>query len=85
MKFSSAIRCFTSSVPLLEHFQVYHFPFRRATLAFHLTKRLGILAFGFSQMKGLQGHAAWSWIFIMQGVVGLVCLSIGIRPYGICS
>ncbi|EAU36825.1 conserved hypothetical protein [Aspergillus terreus NIH2624] len=68
MKFSSAIRCFTSSVPLLEHFQVYHFPFRRATLAFHLTKRLGILAFGFSQMKGLQGHAAWSWIFIMQGV-----------------
>ncbi|KAG2417820.1 hypothetical protein HFD88_000919 [Aspergillus terreus] len=38
----------------------------------------GILAFGFSQMKGLQGHAAWSWIFIMQGVltfiVGLLCL-----------
>ncbi|KAL4895274.1 major facilitator superfamily domain-containing protein [Aspergillus ambiguus] len=38
----------------------------------------GILAFGFSQMKGLQGHSAWSWIFIMQGVltfiVGILCL-----------
>ncbi|CAG8899827.1 unnamed protein product [Penicillium egyptiacum] len=37
----------------------------------------GILAYGFSRMHGLHGHAGWRWIFIMQGVlsftVGLLC------------
>ncbi|KAL2859833.1 major facilitator superfamily domain-containing protein [Aspergillus lucknowensis] len=37
----------------------------------------GILAYGFSQMHGLQGHSGWRWIFIMQGIlsftVGILC------------
>ncbi|KAK2799987.1 hypothetical protein FQN51_006416 [Onygenales sp. PD_10] len=32
----------------------------------------GILAFGFSQMKGLQGLGGWRWIFIMEGVLTLI-------------
>ncbi|EEP77212.1 predicted protein [Uncinocarpus reesii 1704] len=32
----------------------------------------GLLAFGFMQMGGLQGHAPWRWIFIMEGL--LTCL-----------
>ncbi|KAF9889375.1 hypothetical protein FE257_007485 [Aspergillus nanangensis] len=32
----------------------------------------GILAYGFSQMAPLQGHTAWSWIFIMQGVLTFI-------------
>ncbi|KAL4803102.1 major facilitator superfamily domain-containing protein [Aspergillus unguis] len=38
----------------------------------------GILAYGFSEMKPLQGHNGWQWIFIMQGVltfiIGLLCV-----------
>ncbi|KAL3473212.1 major facilitator superfamily domain-containing protein [Aspergillus californicus] len=38
----------------------------------------GILAFGFSQMKPLQGLNGWQWIFIMQGVltfiIGILCM-----------
>ncbi|KAL2824421.1 major facilitator superfamily domain-containing protein [Aspergillus cavernicola] len=38
----------------------------------------GILAFGFSQMKPLQGLNGWQWIMIMQGVltfiVGFLCM-----------
>lgn len=29
----------------------------------------GILAFGLSQMGGIQGLGGWRWIFIMEGVV----------------
>lgn len=29
----------------------------------------GILAFGLSQMEGLQGIRGWRWIFIIEGVV----------------
>jgi MFS family permease len=29
----------------------------------------GILAFGLSQMAGIQGLGGWRWIFIMEGVV----------------
>lgn len=38
----------------------------------------GILAFGFSQMKPLQGLNGWQWIFIMQAVltfiIGILCM-----------
>lgn len=29
----------------------------------------GILAYGLSQMDGIQGIQGWRWIFIMEGVV----------------
>ncbi|KAL2372501.1 phthalate transporter [Blastomyces gilchristii SLH14081] len=32
----------------------------------------GILAFGFSQMSGIQGMLGWRWIFIMQGLLTIV-------------
>ncbi|PGH03461.1 hypothetical protein GX51_04035 [Blastomyces parvus] len=32
----------------------------------------GILAFGFSQMAGIQGMLGWRWIFIMQGLLTIV-------------
>ncbi|KAL4862558.1 hypothetical protein BDV12DRAFT_190327 [Aspergillus spectabilis] len=38
----------------------------------------GILAFGFSQMKPLQGLNGWQWIFVMEGVltfiIGIFCI-----------
>ncbi|KAL2862509.1 major facilitator superfamily domain-containing protein [Aspergillus lucknowensis] len=38
----------------------------------------GILAYGFSQMKPLQGLNGWQWIFIMQAVltfiIGILCM-----------
>ncbi|EFR01062.1 hypothetical protein MGYG_04065 [Nannizzia gypsea CBS 118893] len=32
----------------------------------------GILAFGLSQMEGLQGIRGWRWIFIMEGVISIL-------------
>ncbi|KAK2838272.1 hypothetical protein FQN49_006446 [Arthroderma sp. PD_2] len=32
----------------------------------------GILAFGLSQMEGLQGIRGWRWIFIMEGVISII-------------
>lgn len=29
----------------------------------------GVLAYGLSQMDGIQGLQGWRWIFIMEGVV----------------
>jgi MFS family permease len=29
----------------------------------------GLLAYAFTQMGGLQGLAAWRWIFIMEGII----------------
>jgi MFS family permease len=37
----------------------------------------GILAFGLSQMKGLQGLNGWRWIFIIEGVLTCVIAIMG--------
>jgi hypothetical protein len=36
----------------------------------------GILAYGLMQMDGVQGLSGWRWIFIIEGVVGILILSI---------
>ncbi|KKZ62320.1 hypothetical protein EMCG_00394 [[Emmonsia] crescens] len=38
----------------------------------------GILAFGFSQMDGIQGLGGWRWIFLMQGILTII---VGILIY----
>ncbi|KAF7197269.1 putative transporter [Pseudocercospora fuligena] len=37
----------------------------------------GMLAYGLQQMDGLGGHAGWSWIFIMEGVLTIVIAILG--------
>ncbi|OQD88191.1 hypothetical protein PENANT_c004G08694 [Penicillium antarcticum] len=37
----------------------------------------GVLAYGFMQMAGLAGLAAWKWIFIMEGILTCVLAVVG--------
>ncbi|KAJ5775100.1 phthalate transporter [Penicillium nucicola] len=37
----------------------------------------GVLAYGFMQMAGLAGLAAWKWIFIMEGILTCIFAVIG--------
>jgi hypothetical protein len=36
----------------------------------------GILAYGLMQMDGVQGLGGWRWIFIIEGVVGILIFSM---------
>ncbi|KAF2794141.1 phthalate transporter-like protein [Melanomma pulvis-pyrius CBS 109.77] len=38
----------------------------------------GILAYGLMQMNGLQGHAGWRWIFIIEGAL---TMALGVGSY----
>jgi hypothetical protein len=36
----------------------------------------GILAYGLMQMDGVQGLGGWRWIFIIEGVVGILIFAM---------
>ncbi|BCS23773.1 uncharacterized protein APUU_40217A [Aspergillus puulaauensis] len=38
----------------------------------------GILAYGLQQMDGIQGHAGWRWIFIIEGVLTVAIGLLGV-------
>ncbi|KAL2842113.1 major facilitator superfamily domain-containing protein [Aspergillus pseudodeflectus] len=71
---------FPAAVFLISSWYIRHETGKRIGLFYLLGSAIssfgGILAYGLQQMHGLQGHAGWRWIFIIEGVltvaVGLV-------------
>ncbi|KAL3434275.1 major facilitator superfamily domain-containing protein [Aspergillus tetrazonus] len=71
---------FPAAVFLISSWYIRHETGKRIGLFYLLGSAIssfgGILAYGLQQMHGLQGHAGWRWIFIIEGVltvaIGLV-------------
>ncbi|KAL3478531.1 major facilitator superfamily domain-containing protein [Aspergillus californicus] len=64
---------FPAAVFLISSWYVRHETGKRIGLFYLLGSAIssfgGILAYGLQQMDGLQGHAGWRWIFIIEGVL----------------
>ncbi|KAL4937803.1 hypothetical protein BDV06DRAFT_226590 [Aspergillus oleicola] len=64
---------FPAAVFLISSWYIRHETGKRIGLFYLLGSGLssfgGILAYGLQQMNGLQGHAGWRWIFIIEGVL----------------
>ncbi|KAL4871494.1 hypothetical protein BDV12DRAFT_194260 [Aspergillus spectabilis] len=64
---------FPAAVFLISSWYVRHETGKRIGLFYLLGSAIssfgGILAYGLQQMDGLQGHAGWRWIFIIEGVI----------------
>ncbi|KAL4772952.1 major facilitator superfamily domain-containing protein [Aspergillus nidulans var. acristatus] len=71
---------FPAAVFLISSWYIRHETGKRIGLFYLLGSAIssfgGILAYGLQQMHGLEGHAGWRWIFIIEGVltvaIGLV-------------
>ncbi|KAL4949238.1 major facilitator superfamily domain-containing protein [Aspergillus filifer] len=64
---------FPAAVFLISSWYIRHETGKRIGLFYLLGSGLssfgGILAYGLQQMQGLEGHAGWRWIFIIEGVL----------------
>ncbi|KAL5044794.1 hypothetical protein BDW71DRAFT_198695 [Aspergillus fruticulosus] len=64
---------FPAAVFLISSWYIRHETGKRIGLFYLLGSALssfgGILAYGLQQMHGIQGHAGWRWIFIIEGVL----------------
>ncbi|KAL2841143.1 major facilitator superfamily domain-containing protein [Aspergillus pseudoustus] len=72
---------FPAAVFLISSWYIRHETGKRIGLFYLLGSAIssfgGILAYGLQQMNGLQGHAGWRWIFIIEGVLTVVVGLVG--------